>query len=359
MTRKTVGYVRLEWTCPNCGARNPGPQKTCAGCGAVQPDDVEFEQPLQEELITDEAEIARAKAGPDIHCPYCEARNPADAEVCTQCGGDLTEGAARASGRVVGAHQTGPVEDVPCPACGAPNPATALKCSQCGASMARRKPKSQPAAPTPKKGVGVGGIIAAVFAIVGCLGLIFFLVLSNRTSDVIGSVEAVEWTRSIAIEELGPVTHEDWRDQVPSGAVLGTCTEKVHHTQSDPAPNAQEVCGTPYTVDTGTGHGEVVQDCEYQVYADWCEYTVNEWRAINEAVLSGNDANPRWPAPQLTTEQRQGERSERYEIIFDTDGATYTYTTHDPAEFAQCQIGSRWILKVNTFNKVVSIEPRR
>jgi hypothetical protein len=53
MTRKTVGYVQLEWACPRCETRNPGPQKFCNGCGGPQPPDVKFEQPAQEKLLTD------------------------------------------------------------------------------------------------------------------------------------------------------------------------------------------------------------------------------------------------------------------------------------------------------------------
>lgn len=356
MTKKTVGYVQLEWTCPNCGAKNPGPEKTCAGCGAPQPEDVQFEQAAREELITDKAEVARAKAGPDVHCAFCGARNPAGAEVCTQCGADLREGVARASGRVLGAHRTGPVEQVPCPSCGALNPETAHKCSQCGASMARPKPKPERPVSVPQKKSfrPVGCIVGIALILVVAL----FFILSNRTEDVVGSVEAVSWTRSIAIEGLGPVTHEDWRDEIPSDAVIGTCKQKVHHTQSDPAPNSREVCGTPYTMNKGSGYGQVVQDCEYEVYADWCKYTVEEWQPVDTVTLSGRDLNPNWPALPLDAGQREGERQQRYEIVFDTDGGTYTYKANYD-EFARCEIGSRWILEVNTFNKVTSITPAR
>ncbi|NJN94563.1 MAG: zinc ribbon domain-containing protein [Anaerolineales bacterium] len=91
MTRKTLGYVKLIWNCPNCGSRNPGPQKTCSNCGTPQPDNVKFEQLPQSELVTDAAEIAQAKAGPDVHCYYCGSRNAASAKVCSQCGADLTQ----------------------------------------------------------------------------------------------------------------------------------------------------------------------------------------------------------------------------------------------------------------------------
>ena len=87
MAKKKLGYTKLQWTCPNCEGLNPGPEKTCIQCGAPQPDDVHFEQVKGAELIQDEKVAERVKAGPDIHCPYCEARNPGDAVVCSQCGG--------------------------------------------------------------------------------------------------------------------------------------------------------------------------------------------------------------------------------------------------------------------------------
>ena len=150
MTRKSLGYVELEWTCPKCGTRNPGTEKTCLSCGAPQPDDVQFEQVEGKELVKDEERIEQIKAGPDIHCGFCGARNVAGAKVCTQCGGDLAEGEKRKAGGVVGAYKAGPVKQVPCPNCGTMNPETAVKCAGCGASTEKApppKPAAPPAAP--------------------------------------------------------------------------------------------------------------------------------------------------------------------------------------------------------------------
>ena len=357
MAKKTVGYVQLEWKCPNCGARNPGPQKICAGCGAAQPENVVFEQAAQEALITKEEEIQRAKTGPDVHCAFCGARNPAGTKICTQCGADLVEAKARASGQVLGAHRDKPAPETPCPACGTPNLATAYKCAKCGASLGR--PEPEPAKqPVPARKGGCSPVVYVVGAAV-VLVVIVLAVLLTRTSDVVGSVEDVGWTRSVAVEALGPVNREDWRDEIPSDAVLGTCTQKRHHTEDQQVPNSKEVCGTPYTVDKGSGYAEVVQDCVYEVYADWCKYQAQEWRQVDEATLSGEDLSPRWPAPQLSAEQRMGTQAEMYEIVFDADGASYTYKTRDPAEFGQFQLGSRWTLKVNQLNEVVGVEPAR
>ncbi len=108
MTKKTVGYVKMLWSCPRCATRNPGPQKFCNGCGAPQPSDVPFEQAPEEKLLTDAAEIALAKAGPDVHCPYCNGRNAGNAKFCGACGGDLAGAKARQAGVVAGAFRSQP-----------------------------------------------------------------------------------------------------------------------------------------------------------------------------------------------------------------------------------------------------------
>ncbi len=374
MTQKTVGYVKLEWTCPNCGTKNPGPQKTCTSCGLPQPDNIQFEQPAQTELLTDQGEIAQAKAGPDVHCYYCGTRNPATAKTCSQCGADLTQATARASGQVMGAHRTGSAEPIICPSCGASNEPDAAKCVQCGASLTQPKPTPPPptssqltAKPAPKPRsilplAIVGGIVLLLVGV-----CITFLVLSARTTDVIGAVESVSWSRIIIVEQLVPVSGRAWRDQIPAGAIVSDCREEQRGTESQPSGESREVCGTPYVKDTGTGLGEVVQDCETEpiyeevpVYDDMCSYTVTVWQKVDEVSVTGSDLNPDWPEAAIAGQgQRVGGREEKYEIVFDTDGKTYTYTTGDVNEFKQFQPGSRWVLNVNTFDIVTSVEPAK
>ncbi len=73
MTQQELGYVELEWTCANCGTRNPGTRKHCASCGAAQPKDVKFELPAQQELIKDEAKFKLPPSVP-IFCVRTAAR---------------------------------------------------------------------------------------------------------------------------------------------------------------------------------------------------------------------------------------------------------------------------------------------
>ncbi len=364
MTKKTLGYVELQWTCPNCGAINPGPEKVCGQCGAPQPDDVKFEQVKGAKLTQDEAVVAWVKAGPDIHCPYCGARNPGDAKTCSQCGGDLVEGERREGGEVLGAYRAEPVGIITCSHCGAENPENAKICSQCGGSMAIQEEErqtidqsrdiSQRAEPTKAKRFPIGLMIILAVA---CLVVAVLLLLSLRTEAIEGTVAGVGWERTISIEALIPVEHRDWEDQIPSEAEIINCEQEIRSVESEPQPNSEEVCGTPYSVDTGSGYAEVVQDCEYHIYDDICTYSVIEWSEIDTVSLSGNDFSQEWPDPVLSDEQRLGEGSETYTIYFDTNDGDYTYSVKDYETFQQFQIGTKWNLEINTFGTVVSVTP--
>ncbi|MCB0194384.1 MAG: zinc ribbon domain-containing protein [Anaerolineae bacterium] len=368
MAKKSLGYVELEWICPNCDTRNPGSRRVCINCGTPQPDDVEFHQPAQEIIIEDEKKIEQAKSGPDIHCYYCGARNSATAETCSQCGADLSEGARRDAGEILGAHRDKKAPPIICPACGTPNAPTAPNCVQCGNSLTTAKPEvtpkpiTQTGQPIPLPENQSSGGIPARMVLIGVALAAFicvaaFIFLSGRTEEITGTVNNVTWTRTIVIEGLVPVEREAWRNNIPAEAIIGACSPQVRRTQDNPAPNAREICGTPYTVDTGSGFGEVVQDCQYQIYDDYCDYTVQEWRPIDEAEIQGNDFSPRWPALSLAAGQREAGRDETYRVHFRTEEGNFTYTVRDPTAFSRFQSGTRWILEVNTFNNVTAVTP--
>jgi len=359
MARKKVGVVELRWTCPKCSTLNSGSTRLCQSCGAPQPDNVKFELPERQELITDAAVQAKAAAGADIHCPYCGTRNPAGSKVCSQCQGDISEGALRKAGEVLGAFKTGPAGEIACPRCGTANPDTATTCRQCGSSLAREKTPEKPAAPTPAaKPTPWLAVALAGIAVVVCGALVLLAIITARTKEITGTVQGVSWERSIPIEGLVPVEHQDWADQIPTDAELGGCEQKVRSVEQEPAPNSVEVCGTPYSVDTGSGYANVVQDCEYHVYDDYCSYSVIEWKQVDVMSLSGSDYAATWPDPVLAQDKRLGtERSETYTIVFSAGGETYSFETDDFDLFLQAQTGTTWKLNVNTFGNVSSIEP--
>lgn len=357
MTRKSLGYVELEWTCQRCGTKNPGLQKTCTNCGAPMAQGDQFELPDEQKIIQDEKTIDAAKKGADIHCPYCGARNPAGSEACIQCGGDLKEGAARTAGQVLGAHQAGPAPQIDCPYCKAKISPKVQRCPNCGGDLAPKEAKPA-ASPTPKTKLPAWMIAVLAGVLILCCGVAAVIAaLSFRTEEVRAQVQDISWQRSIAILEERLVEQEAWEGNLPSGAQSVACRNEYRQTSSNPVPNSTEVCGTPYTVDKGSGVGEVVQDCEYRVYDSYCEFQVLQWTVVEQAVAQDNDLQPYWPDLNLTASQREGERVEKYIVTFIAEGKSYTYETSDPSEFSQFSPGSEWTLSVNALGGITSIKP--
>lgn len=359
MARKIIGYTKLEWTCPRCKSRNPGPEKNCLSCGAPQPKDIQFEEAESQKIIQDQAEIEQAKKSADIHCAFCGTRNPADAIVCAQCGANLKGGIRRETGEVVGAFTTASEKQIPCPNCKALNPDTALKCSTCGATLAKSEKTIAPIMPaqsTSKPNYLMFVIIGVVVVAILCF-LINMISRVSRSEGVTGTVQEISWLTSVPVEAYQASTTEAWLDEIPNDATIENCTWKYHHTQDQPTENSQEVCGTPYSVDQGQGYAEVVQDCQYEVYQQYCQFSVMEWQQIDMLQLQGSDFSPRLPSVQLAENQRLGEEQVTYSIVFTSIKGQYTYTTDDLNYYQQFQPGSKWILNINGFNQLVSIEP--
>ncbi|MCC6456378.1 MAG: zinc ribbon domain-containing protein [Caldilineaceae bacterium] len=355
MAKKSLGFVELEWVCPTCNSRNPGSSRTCQGCGSPQPPDVKFVAPGQANITKDEEVARQATAGPDIHCPYCDARNPAGAKVCKQCGGDLTQAEARPAGELVRNFTTAGPGVVKCTTCGTENPANLRTCKNCGAPLPVVKP-----APAPKPQAAGGNsclLIGIGVVVLLVIGVFLFMMLGGggeRTTTV-GTVVDSRWVRTIQIMGLRPREYTGWLDDIPADATLGACTDEVRAVVQEPVANAREVCGTPYAVDQGTGFAEVVQDCVYEVLEQQCRYTVNEWQPVDVVTEEGSGFNPTWPS--LTGRQREGERTEQYQCVFTVGDTTYVYETRTFAEYQHCLPGSSWTLETNASGRVLSAAP--
>ena len=323
MARKVLGYVQLIWKCGYCGTQNPGAIKSCTQCGAPQAPDTQFEKVDAEtfEFIKDEALIRMAQKGADKHCPYCGTRNSIDAETCVECGSDITSGTkARESGEKI----------------------------ETGAN------NLQPPTQQKRPRLFLIVILLAVIA-----GFVFLIINLTRTNQVTAVVSAVSWQRSQMIEAHQRVERKGWEETIPASATLVGCELQYRYDSDTPHPIATEVCGEPYTIDTGTGLGQVVQDCVYRVYENYCTYTIMDWLPVKTLVTSGEDLSPYWPTFELSNDQRAGNSSERYEITFSAAGDSFTYSTSDADLYLQAQPGSTWSLEINQFNGVVSAEPVR
>ena len=356
MARKSKGYVELFWECPNCRGENLGGDAVCGNCGRAQPDGVEFYQGSHQKILKDEKKLARAKAGADIHCAYCDTRNAGDAKQCRQCGASLAEGAQRKSkGRVVGSFKAGEGSLIKCPNCDSPNAYVNRQCHNCGTPLSHKvaEKKVEKESATPKRNV----LLFVVAGLLLACAAIYFLFL--RTSEVTASVSRVAWERSVVVEGYSQVELSGWQDEIPSDAEILSCTDEVRSVQSEPpiGQRYDEVCGTPYTVETGGGFAEVVQDCEYQVYDQTCSYVGFDWVALRTESTDGSSLSAFWPQPSLGSEERLGESSESYTCYFEGNGDSYSYSTDDFEDFNRCQVGDRFTLEVNTLGAVTSFQP--
>ncbi|HNB40421.1 MAG TPA: zinc ribbon domain-containing protein [Anaerolineales bacterium] len=352
MQRRSKGVVQLEWVCPNCDTRNPGPVKNCQNCGAPQPDNVQFQRAADEKLITDEKVVQAAKAGADIHCGFCGTRNPATAETCSQCGADLKEGKARQAGQVMQAAPSTP-KVVTCSNCGSENSGSAKTCTNCGAPIKLPQAKApapiaasaqagKVAAQANKKPVNwlVAGGIGAVL-VMCCIAVLMLFVFPSRS--VTGTVSGVSWQTSVPVQEVQPVNYSNERGNPPSDAYNVSCRT-----------DSQEVCEDK-TIDKGNGYAEVVTEC-HTVKDQYCSYTVDEWTTIQTYDLNGTDLNPEYSSPNISSDQRLGNSSTQLQVYFSTSDGELTYSPNSVTEFQQYQPGSQWTLKLNAVGSVLSVE---
>ena len=101
-----MGY----WDCPSCNAKkNLGPNATCAGCGLPRGPNIAFYTDDSAPVVEDPELVARARAGADWKCKYCQKDNPAGVLDCQQCGaGPDGSGTRYAPPSLPTAHATPP-----------------------------------------------------------------------------------------------------------------------------------------------------------------------------------------------------------------------------------------------------------
>jgi DNA-directed RNA polymerase subunit RPC12/RpoP len=345
MARTTRGYVQLEWVCPNCSTRNPGPKRSCINCGAPQPDDVQFQRAADEKLETDEKLIVAAQAGADFVCPYCGTRNAAPAKVCVQCGGDVVEAKRRAAGEALQAN-AGPRE-VTCANCGTVNAVSRSNCSKCGSPLARSAASQQvPAAAKITQDRQKKGPRWWIWAAVGafallCIGVLLTLAVPSSTASA--TVADVHWVTSVPLQEVRAMHYSNESGSPPSGAYEVSC-----RTES------RDVC-QERVVDQGNGFGEVVEDCRTES-EQYCSYTVDEWQTIQTYTLEGHDLSPVYAQPNIASAQRLGNASTDYTVVFETAKGQMTYSPNDLTEYSRFVIGSTWNLSPNALGGILSVQ---
>jgi hypothetical protein len=306
-----------KWDCPQCGFKgNRGSEQKCRGCNKVRADEVKFYLEDDAAEVTDEKLLAKAQAGADWICQFCEAINPADGKKCKSCGAERTE-------------KKREVKDI------LDQPAA-------------------PAAPPPKKKSSTGLIVGLVgaLALVATCGVCVFGSSEKQTK-----LDKVSWERTVEVEKFGTVTEEGWKDELPSGARVQSTTSKVHHSNHIQTGTRQVSKQVDEKVQTGTrtvkagkrdlGNGmfeditreEPVYEHRSKtvttdepvyrddpVYKDWCRYEIEKWHKDRVERAAGDDLAPSWPAAKLADKEREGKKAETYLAVFKDDkGKTYDW----------------------------------
>jgi hypothetical protein len=343
------------WDCPSCGRKKiRGSAKYCPGCGAPRGDGVRFYLPDDSPEVTAAEELARAQAGPDWICAYCEADNPADAAFCTGCGAAKAEGQARQ------------VQEIKAGAAAPPPPPIPV------------------AAPVAKKGWGRWGKGCGI----GCLGLIvlfLFLVFYQRDVDL--TPTGHHWVRTVQVEALREVTREAWEGEVPAGARVISSQRALFRTDKVQIGSETRTRTVTERVQTGTervktgvrdlGNGyfeDIYEDQpvyedrertetydepvykEVPVYKMKYRFNVDEWQPVREAKAEGDDQSPVWPEVQLGANERIGPRKEDYKVLFrDPDGKTVEHPVGSEAEWLGFKEGEAYKAETNISGKIQRI----
>ena len=344
MTQKSEGFIVLEWVCPSCGVRNPGPQQSCSNCGSPQPENVEFQIGANNAILTDENEIKRAAGGADIICAYCNTRNLAANDVCIQCGASLKEGKQRESGRELSAGTMS--AKVTCTNCKEINPSTNFKCAKCGTPLPRPDGAAPPSARATNANIPVKKKIpTTLWVVLGavlflCIGIFCVLAVMSgvERESIQTTVQGVSWHTKVPVEEYREVHYSD-SSSAPASAYNVHCSD-----------SSREVC-TNKTIDKGNGYAEKVQDC-HTVTETSCSYDIMEWRRLRTYELDGNDLNPIYSKPSLTSNQRLSATSVTLKVNF---ASGHNYTPADLKEFRQFTVGSRWKLRISMLDTIIEV----
>lgn len=283
--------VEGYWICPNCEAKNRGAKQNCDACGAVRGENVQFHCDDDAEVITDEAELAKAKAGPDWVCQFCGNTSPSASPNCTGCGSARDSGKKRA------------VKDIP------------------AADAAEKKDAEKSKTPSPP--------MPAAFKI-GC-GIVLLLLLIVSFLSCRESSEKIEivdnqWSRIIERSEYKTVEESAWQDAVPQAAIRLSSKREIRDYEQ--IPDGFEEVDETYTEkvkvgeekvkdgkkDLGNGRFEVkykmvpkykeekrtrrVKQEKFRrepIYDEKVTYNIDRWVDIAAVELKGSQDEPKWP----------------------------------------------------------------
>jgi len=313
-----------KWRCPNCGNVCRGADLACTGCGATRDKDVQFFLEDEAPEVTDEKLLARAAAGADWLCEFCQTSNRPDRESCGNCG------ASRDGARSREVKEIRP---------------------EAPAASGPQRPAVRPA--TPARGFRFG-LALALLLIVGFCGTLGYFSLRKTEQRV--TVSGFAWERSIDVEALQPVREEAWEDALPAGARPLERVREVRRHEQEQVGTERVKVGTK---DLGNGFFEDVYEerpvyRDKPVYGTKVRYTIDKWGPARTERASASDRSPRWPELRLAPNEREKARAEKYYVLLQGDKA-YRMSVRDPAGWAPYQEGQTYTAVIRGGATVVEL----
>ncbi|MBL4847094.1 MAG: hypothetical protein JKY65_16360 [Planctomycetes bacterium] len=382
------------WDCRSCDGKGvAGDVYSCPNCGAGRPDDVEFYLPEDAAQITDAAALAKAKAGADWQCEYCDQWVSATIDDCPTCsGGEIATGKRQEvteeviDGAALAAQTQAAVDAALLAAGVVVTPSAVAGAAEVPVSDA---PPNEDAAEEPSAGGGLGCVvIAVVLAALLCCG--FFL---TRSSKVGVEVTGHTWSRVQNMEELRVVAEEGWTK--PPDAFEVRSEERVHHhdkvqtgvkrgtrTEAEKVKVGEERYEAGVKkVDLGNGRFKEVpvykkraiyETREKEVpseepiykkvprYQTYFRYKVKRWQGVAARSASGTDLEPSWPDASVedASRQRAGTREETYAVQVRSaeKGKQYVFTCSEE-RWRTFPVGSKWTALVSSKGGVEDLRP--
>lgn len=398
------------WDCIYCGKKlNRGPEKICGGCGVPRGGDVKFYLPDDAKLVTDEAGIARAKAGPDWTCEYCSGDNTGDKDFCTGCGApkdgaptrkvieyrdDLNRDGRQVEYTLTRTESGFKVESQGETFTGATADEAFKKffafLKETGKAPQQGAVKPEPAAADKSshlKAAEKASPLSKAFGI-GCLALFILFIWWAMPHKTTGTVTGFHWQTSVDLERLNTLTEIKWEDEVPSDARIESRHKEIHHYDKVQVGSKTKIrtvtekvkVGTQKvkvgTRDKGNGYFEDVyedrplyeeksktvtyEDPIYKEVPAWKEkvtYKVDRWQVVDTKKASGDDQNASVPTLQPGPKERQGKITEEYLVFF--EGAKkkkLTYKARTKYEWLYFKQGQSRTIMANSKGTVTEIK---
>jgi hypothetical protein len=319
-------------------------------------------------VVAEGQQLKQAQLGADWVCQYCASSNRADRMACQHCGAVREGSSPQQQVQQFKAGEAPRSGDMDLEAMARPMTQAAVPVS--GLSKLLQK----------KTLLGVGGVVGLLFLCI-CLCGGFFL-FGEKEVEV--TAAEISWQRTIQVEAYRTVVEEDW--SVPAGGRTISQREEIHHydsvlvgyeTRQREVSEQVQVGSRTYVCgqrDLGNGYFEDIECTEpvyetryrtetyeepiYEqvpVYQTKYSYEIEKWVVDRTEEAAGADHQTNWPAVTLAENEREGQRTEAYRVVFvDEEGKSYEMTFAE-GEWLGFERGGRYRLKVTRLGEPVEV----